>query len=96
MENLSKPKLFRKMYENTCPECGHDTLWLVQYECTKNQLNDQGFIRNTFTDGLQIKLQCANCGMEYHNVEQVGMSYRIKSDLPPIRKVMKDYNPFQS
>lgn len=95
---ISNPKrrLFQQMYANTCPECGHDTLWLVEYECTKSRLNDQGLVYEVYTDGCKTKLQCVNCGKEYHNIEKVGMAYKIKSDLPPIRKVMEDFNPFQS
>lgn len=98
MENVKHipQQLFRELYDNTCPECGHDTLYLVEFEHTMNRLNKYGFIIETVTEGYQTKLQCANCGKEYHNVEHVGMAYRIKSNCVPIRKVMDDYNPFQS
>lgn len=98
MENINnhKPRLFQEVYANTCPECGHNNLWLVEYECTKSRLNDQGFVCDSWTDGCQVKLQCANCGKEYYNIEKVGMSYRIKSNLPPIKKVMTNFNPFLS
>lgn len=96
MENNIKEELFHRVYANTCPLCGHDTLWLVEYECTKNRLNDQGVVIESYTDGYQTKLQCVNCGESFNDVTKRGMSYRIKSTLPPVRKVMKDFNPFQS
>ena len=96
METMKKPRLFQQMSANTCPACGHNKLWLVEYECTRSRLNDQGFIQDSFTDDCQVKLQCANCGKEYYNLDKIGMSYKLNSGLPPIRKVMEDFNPFQS
>ncbi len=93
MEDV-KQRLFRKMYANTCPKCGHDTLSLIESDWSIHRLNDLGYIKDSRTE-TSMDIQCINCE-EIFPVEKIGMTYKIKSDLPPIRKVMEDFNPFQS
>lgn len=90
-----KKKLFQKLNKNTCPKCGGDHLWMVEYECTKNRLNEYGYIVESITDGYKIKLICPDCGAEYDNISKTGMSYAVKPDVIPVKPVMRNYNPFQ-
>lgn len=90
-----KKRLFTHIKPNTCPVCGKDSLWLVEYECTYNKLNDLGFIVLTETEDYKMKLQCSECGAEFPNVSHKGLKYSIKSTLPKVERIMKDYNPFQ-
>ena len=91
-----KKRLFTRMNPNTCPKCGKNSLWLVEYECTFNKLNEFGFIVQSDVEHHHMKLQCAECGAEYEKGSHGGMRYQIKSDLPKVNKIMVDYNPFQS
>lgn len=90
-----KPKLFRQVYKNTCLACGHDHLWLIEYDKTSNKLNPNGMISESYTEGSKSYLQCANCG-ERFNAKKVGMSYQIDLGIPKILKIMDEFNPFQS
>lgn len=91
-----KKKVFTHINNNTCHECGEDGLWLIEHESTISQLNKNGSIVSSFPDECDVKLVCPNCGKEYKNVSKRGMNFYIKSELPPVVKVMKDFNPFQS
>lgn len=94
MEDIKK-KLFQVLKPNTCPICGHDSLWLIEYECTMSRLNEQGMPTESYVDDHQMKLKCATCSQEFDNIMKSGMCFKVGTDLPPVRKVMKDFNPFQ-
>lgn len=92
MENIKR--LFSKVYANTCPKCGHDTLAVIECDWSIYRLNDLGYIKDSHTE-TRMDIQCTNCN-EVYPAEKIGMTYRIKSNLIPVKKVMEDFNPFQS
>lgn len=95
MEDVNtKQKLFRVIYANTCPNCGHDTLAVVESDWSIHRLNDLGYIKSSRTE-TSMDIQCINCS-EIYPAEKVGMTYKIKPTVQPIRKAMEDFNPFQS
>lgn len=88
-------KLFQRLGPNDCRECGKSGLFLIEYENTISELDKTGVIKESYMEGYNVKLVCPHCGKEYYNVGKKGMNFYIKSDLPEVKPVINDYNPFQ-
>lgn len=81
--------------ENECPKC-RGKLVMISIEKSVTQLNKDGvpIISNDIDDEIDVCLSCKRCG-ETYDVEQKGMYFKVKKDLPVINNpALEEFNPF--
>lgn len=88
-DKLIKPFIFLK--PNQCPKC-RGKLVLVEEESYISKIDSKG-LPITTDSYVEQRLVCSKCGAEYEP-EKKGMVFQIKSSLPPVPVIVKEFNPF--